>query len=401
MKIKDIILREIFNSRGEPVLEVGIEDYFGHKFIAQNPYGASRGSNEALVFSYARAKKILNSGLAREIIKRNFGSVRGFDRFLFNFDSTCQKEKIGGNLALGLSVAFARGLAYERGQALWELLNEEFFSSRPFRNYPLIFSNLINGGVHADNNLDFQEYMVVVKIMGSVRDTVEKLIDFYKKLGLFLKKKFEKKELMIGDEGGYSLIFENNFEPIVILEGLIEKERLVGRYNIGLDVAASNFYSNSHYSFEGQRLSKKDLYHQYIEYFRKSNFLFSIEDPFDEHDIQSFKALVEEFGDNKLVIGDDLTTTNPAAILALAKEKVINGVIIKPNQIGTVTESCEAIKVAHENGLKCIVSHRSGETEDNFIINLARAGGVEGVKIGAPIRERLIKFNELIRVYDK
>ncbi|MDI6820728.1 MAG: hypothetical protein QMD65_00930 [Patescibacteria group bacterium] len=400
MKIKDIILREIFNSRGEPVLEVGIEDSLGHKFIAQNPYGVSRGRNEALVFSYERAKKVLNGGLAREIVKKSFGSVRSFDHLLFNFDGTCQKEKIGGNLALGLSVAFARGLAYERGQVLWELLNEEFFSSRPFRNHPLIFSNLINGGAHANNNLDFQEYMVVVKITGSVRDTVEKLINFYKRLGSLLEKKFKKNGLIIGDEGGYSLEFENNFEPITILESFIEKERLVGKYSIGLDIAASNFYSNGRYSFEGKRISKKDLYNQYVEYFKKSKFLFSIEDPFEERDIQSFKDLASELND-KLTIGDDLTATNPVAILALSKAKVINGVIIKPNQIGTVTESCEAVRVAHENGVRCIISHRSGETEDNFIINLARASGADGVKIGAPIRERLSKFNELIRVYDR
>ncbi|MDI6733937.1 MAG: hypothetical protein QMD50_00380 [Patescibacteria group bacterium] len=399
MKIKDIILREVFDSRGESVLEVGIEDYLGHKFIAQNPYGASRGSNEASVFSCERAKKILNGGLAREIIKKNFGSVRNFDHILFNFDGTARKEKIGGNLALGLSVAFARGLAYERGQLLWELLNEEFFFSRPFRSYPLIFSNLINGGAHADNNLDFQEYIVIVKITGSVKDTIEKLIDFYKKLGILLKKRFSKKELVIGDEGGYSLMFENNFEPIDILGNLIEKERLMSKYGLGLDAAASNFYSNSRYSFEGKRISKKDLYEKYLEYFRKSKFLFSIEDPFNERDIQDFKNLSIELSD-KLIIGDDLTTTNSAAILALAKEKAINGVIIKPNQIGSVTESCEAIKVAHENGVKCIISHRSGETEDNFIINLARASGAEGVKIGAPVRERLSKFNELIRTYN-
>jgi enolase len=290
-------------------------------------------------------------------------------------------------------------IAGEKRKEIWQILREEFFpNKKPANKKPLIFSNLINGGLHSRNNLNIQEYMVVARPLSSLAETVKKLIDFYRQLGIFLKKESGVKNIPIGDEGGYAINFKNNFEPIAILEKLIYKYRLQKKFLIGLDAAATNFYKGKKYLFDRKRFSVEQLTAEYVYYFKNSKLLFSIEDPFAENDSKGFSLLRKKLPE-ALIVGDDLTTTNPAAIKKSAAQKLINSVIIKPNQIGTVSETCEAIKTAEKYNLKTIISHRSGETEDNFIIHLAKASNAAGVKIGAPARERLLKFNELIRIY--
>ncbi|MEK7463334.1 MAG: hypothetical protein AAB621_03175 [Patescibacteria group bacterium] len=265
---------------------------------------------------------------------------------------------------------------------------------------PLIFSNLINGGAHAGNNLDIQEYMVVVDSKDqSYTASIKILIEFYKKLGELLKTKYKLEKIIIGDEGGYAINFESNFEPIKIMEELLGSEELKKSFSLALDVAASNFYKEGKYNFGGNEISSEKLNQILLDYLVHSNLLMSVEDPFDEEDFNGFKEFNVKCPD-KWVVGDDLTVTNPELIEKFVREKLISGVIIKPNQIGTVSESCQAIRVAQENGLKTIVSHRSGETEDVFIIHLAKAGNVDAVKIGAPVSERILKFDELIKLYD-
>jgi len=397
MKIKDITVREIFDSRGEETIEIGISDVRARTFRAQVPSGKSRGKNEAAVFSYGQAQKSIAS-LRKQLLRRNFSSVRSVDQFIATIDGTETKKKIGGNTALGISVAFSRALAFEKGKELWELWKGEFFKDKKAGKHPLIFSNLINGGAHSRNNLDIQEYMVVVKPRGTMVSAIRRLIEAYRELGDILRAKYKIQNIPIGDEGGYTPDSKDNFEPIRILEKLIYKLRLKNEFLVGLDAAANNFYRSGMYAYDGERINSGDLARTYSNYFKQSKLLFSIEDPFAENDFLGFLNIRNK-AKYAWVVGDDLTVTNAFLIKRFSEEGLINAVIIKPNQIGSISQACEAMNVARERNIRSIVSHRSGETEDPFIIHLARAGNADGVKIGAPVRERITKFNELARVY--
>jgi enolase len=397
--IENIEVRQIFDSRGEPTIEVEIMGEGGKKFLAQVPSGKSRGSREATVFSFSEAL-ISIATIRRAVIGRAFSSLHEFDGFLKKEDGTEEKSKLGGNVILGASIAFGRLIADVEKKELWEVLREEFFSDyKKNEQRPSIFSNVINGGVHANNNLDIQEYMVVARPKHSYTETIARLEKFYKHLGVFLRDKHGGHVLPLGDEGGYSVDFKNNFEPIHILQGLIIHEGLSESFSIGLDIAASGLFEKDSYRFEGEHLSQKQLHKVYEKYFKDAELLCSIEDPFDESDEKGFLEIKNTLGE-KWVVGDDFTVTSPKLIQEYGAGNFINAVIIKPNQIGSVSEACEAIRIAHDIGLKTIVSHRSGETEDVFIIHLAKAGNVRGVKIGAPVKERILKFNELIRLFD-
>ncbi len=397
MKIEKITVHEISDSRGEPTIEA-VLSAGGGVFSAQIPSGKSRGKSEAAVLSTDSAQNALKEFVAHAVIGKDFENIRALDSKLITLDGTANKSRIGGNLALGISVSFARALAASRGMELWEVLKEEFFPKEN-ASLPFIFSNLINGGAHANNNLDIQEYMIIVDTSASVSTSFKKLKDFFGKLRKALSREKGSAEIPFGDEGGYSLNFSDNFAPIEILQKLIRSEKLDGEFRIGLDAAASSFYKGGAYHFGGQGVSAVELLNVYAGYFSRASSLYSIEDPFAETDHNGFRDLLAKFPD-KLIVGDDITVTNQALIAKLTEGKCINGVIIKPNQIGTLTETCEAMRAAKARSVKCIVSHRSGETQDSFIIHIARAGGAYGVKIGAPSKsERLSKFEELLRLY--
>lgn len=397
MKIKNILVKEIFDSRGEPTIEVGVSNLKGNWFFAQISSGKSRGKNEAAVLGAKKAESALRN-IKKEIIGRDFKSIGSLDKKLIKLDGTKNKSRLGGNLMLGISIAFARALASEKNKEIWQVLRQEFFPKAKNKN-PYIFSNLINGGAHAENTLSIQEYLVIAKPRKSINASVKNTIKIYKALGEFLKKQNKLENLSLGDEGGYSLNFKNNFEPFEILERVIKKLNLQKEFLLGMDAAASQFYKNNKYDFDGKKVSNDELSQIYNDYFHKLKILFSIEDPFAEKDFQGFKNL-KQIIKNALIVGDDLTATNSKLIAKFARQNLINSVIMKPNQIGTITETCEAIKTAEKNKLKVIISHRSGETEDNFIIHLAKACSAFGVKIGAPARERIFKFDELIELYE-
>ena len=425
MNIKNITVRQIFDSRGEPTIEVR----GGNPLVSASvPSGKSRGSREAKVFSFHEAAESVKK-ISKKIGGRNFTSARELDGALIRLDGTANKSRLGGNVTLAVSMFGVRALAAERGQEVWRVLREEFFRGAK-DEAPFIFSNLINGGAHAANNLDIQEYMAVVRPtrMGSrgIAESIKALVHLYKELGIVFKKTHGIETIPIGDEGGYSLNFRSNFEPIAVLGKLIKKLHLENRFFLALDAAANGFSLPAKafagkpagssakdlstaealrggggkyaYRFGGKRFSSEQLAALYARYFKRSKLLFSVEDPFAERDIGGFQLIREKLP-SLWIVGDDLTATNPAVIQKCAHEETVNAVIIKPNQIGTVGEACEAVAVAKKHKLKTIVSHRSGETDDTFIIHLAKAAGADGVKIGAPTRERISKFNEMARIY--
>lgn len=398
MKVKKFEINEIFDSRGASTLAVAITNEKNASFRSSLPSGRSRGSREACVLDFKNASDAGHLRRLRVIEGKNFGSQRSFDEFLIRLDGTKNKRNIGGNVMLGLSLSFARGMAAERDGELWESLQGEFFDRSARKNWkPVIFSNLINGGEHAKNNLDIQEYMVLVRTDAGMRKAVHELISFYETLGKELARKKHVSAMPIGDEGGYAIDFKNNEEPLTILAGLIRRRGLSKSFSLGMDAAANSFSSRGGYRFGGKTMTTEKLAAIYGSYFGKIPLLFSVEDPFSENDREGFALLMGKLR-GKIIVGDDLTVTNRDAIEECSSEGLINGVIIKPNQAGTVTEAAEALKAASRRKVKTIVSHRSGETDDVFIIHLAKAAAAYGVKIGAPARERIFKFNELLRI---
>lgn len=394
--VQDIKIRKVFDSRGEATVECEIKTSIGN-FHASVPAGKSTGSREAVVLPFDKAQKAFDV-LRKKIIDKNFSSVREFDEVLRAEDGTEQKAKLGGNVMLALSMAYARARATEKGVSLWLLLRREFFPKADDSRKPSLFSNFINGGAHAKTGVDVQEYMVVIRPGKNYTADIETLVSLYRSLGTTLSKRV-KGVLPVGDESGYAVPFKNNFEPIEVLGKLILSAKLGNRASVALDVAASSFARKKKYRFEGKEISGDELLSVYGEWFKKAKYLCSIEDPFSENDTEHFIALKKKLK-SKWVVGDDLTTTDSSRIRELGPMGAINAVIIKPNQIGTVSETCDAINDARTEGMRVIISHRSGETEDSFIISLARASAADGVKIGAPARERMAKFNELIRLYE-
>ena len=394
MKLDGIEVHGIPDSREKETIEVTLKSA-SRSALARIPSGKSRGKREAAVITPKEAEEVLKGGLLKALTSREFSSIRELDEFLLKFDGTEDKSKIGGNLSLGISLAFARIFGMEQGKELWEVLRAEFFPGVESEKTPAIFSNLINGGVHADNNLDIQEYIVLTKRGEAAGNAVKTVKEFYAKLGERLKEKYKLDELKLGDEKGYTMNFSNNEEPIELLAKLIEELALSDALSIGIDAAASNFRHGEGYKFGGEMLKREALLEVYKGYLSR---LTSIEDPFGEEDLEGFEKLSNAAGPEKLIIGDDLTVTN-AKLIDKYGGRLINGVIIKANQIGTVTETCEALQAAKDKGVYRIVSHRSGEVDDAFLIHFAKASGAEGVKIGAPKEERLVKFKELSRIY--
>tara|TARA_Y100000310_G_C20613518_1_gene779323 strand:- start:340 stop:1539 length:1200 start_codon:yes stop_codon:yes gene_type:complete len=396
MRVCGIKARTIFDSRGELTLEIELEDENGRSFSAAVPAGKSKGGKEAVVQIPEKAKEAVESILKKSLVGKTFLSIQEFDTQLLELDESKRKEVLGGNVVLGASLAAARGIAFEKKQELWELLREEFFKKEKGMKPPLIFSNMINGGIHTKSPLDIQEYMVVAFPAPSLQETVQNLIFFYEKIGVTLKERFQTDFLAIGDEDGYVGEFQNNREPLEILSELLLKEK--HQYSLALDVAASTLRKGNTYFFEEKALSSADIMKQYQEYFSAFPQLISIEDPFAEDDVESFQALLKKFPD-KWIVADDLSVTDKERIEELGEKKAMNAMVAKPNQVGTVLETCQAIQAAKGRGMKVIVSHRSGETKDAFLVAFARAANADAVKIGAPAQERLLKFNELLRLY--
>lgn len=406
-EIADIIGREVLDSRGQPTVEVECILDDGSVGRATVPSGASTGIREALEMRDADAKRYHGKGVLKAVENVN-ATIRNaligespydqrlIDAILVDLDGTENKSKLGANAILGASLAVAKAAAESSGLPFYRYLGGIIGYMMPV---PML--NVINGGAHATNNLDFQEYMLVPAGFDCFSDAIRAGSEIYHTL---------KKELVelgvgagIGDEGGFAPNLADNEQALVLLVKAIEKAGYKPGEEIflALDVAASQFYKAGSYNLGSKKLDAAgmiDLYESLLDRYP----LVSIEDGLAEEDWDGWKLLTTRLGDRLQLVGDDIFVTNPEIISRGIEEGVANAVLIKPNQIGTLSETLDAIKIAQDAGYHTVLSHRSGETEDVTISHLAVAASISQIKSGAPTRsERVAKYNELLRIEEE
>ncbi|MCD6490397.1 MAG: phosphopyruvate hydratase [Thermodesulfobacterium sp.] len=406
-KISHIKAREILDSRGNPTIEVEVwleSGFFGRVSI---PSGASTGKYEALELRDKDPQRYYGKGVQKavfnvnEIIAPQFEGLESsrqieIDQFLCELDGTENKSKLGANAILGVSLACAKATAEEFGIPLFA-----YIGGLRARTLPVPFMNVINGGVHADNPLDFQEFMIVPWGADSFSSALRIGVETYHALKSVLKEK--KLSVSVGDEGGFAPQIKSPEEALDYLIKAIEKAGYKPEEDIAIamDVAASELYEGKGiYKLPG--LGKKMDREELLKFYEKlvTNYpIILIEDPFSEDDPEGFKLITQTLGDKVQIVGDDIFVTNPKRIKWGIEEKLANAVLIKLNQIGTLTETISAVELAYKSNWNCMISHRSGETEDTFIADLAVALNTGQIKTGAPARsERVAKFNQLLRI---
>ncbi len=400
--ITKIKAREILDSRGNPTLEV---DLFTKKTCqsASVPSGASTGKHEASELRDGE-KRYMGKGVQKAI--RNVELIispllqgidchdqRKIDEMMMQKDGTENKSKLGANAILGVSLAAARAANAEQKKFLFQHLHSLANVNRK-PNMPRPFFNVINGGKHAGNKLAFQEFMIAPKAK-SFAEALRMGSEVYHLLKEVIEKKYGKEATNVGDEGGFAPPLKRAEEALNLLQEAIHKAGYKGKVEIAMDCAASEFYKDGKYVLH-TNLNKEQLLDYYL-YLIKKYQIISIEDPFEQEDFASFAELRKK---SKIqIVGDDLTVTNVKRIRQAIQKKSCNCLLLKVNQIGTLTEALDAVKLAYENGWKVMVSHRSGETEDTFIADLAVALGCGMIKAGAPCRgERIAKYNRLLRI---
>jgi enolase len=428
MRIIDTHLKTISDSRGKPTLEATLTTPHG-VFTASVPAGKSTGAHEAAVVTVETAHEKLAEIKDRLLVK-DFETLAEFDGFLRELDGTENKSNLGANLILALSMCWARAKAGEEGKELHEYLRG-VIASLPAQTgearqsqIPFPIFNVINGGAHSPiKSLDFQEFQVIP----TTRDfplAFSVGAEYYRKLKMALEKKFGAQQVALGDEAGFSCPFRTNEEALEIMSELIVSQRYP--LKIGLDIAATQMHRNGMYEVDGNTIPVGELMQKYEELAHAFPIV-SIEDPFYEEDFDSFAKFTMNVSDTPLetrgesgvmnhnspspsylkrgenhdflVITDDLTTTNPARLQKAIDEKAGNSILIKPNQIGSISETLEVISLAYANGWQIVVSHRSGETMDDFIADLAVAAGAWGIKAGAPGKpERLAKYQRILDI---
>lgn len=404
--VKKIVAHEILDSRGTPTLEVTV--FVGNasgKFSV--PGGASKGSHEPIdkrdgdknyfdgmgvTLAVKNVHEIINDAL----VGHDVTDQKGIDEILLKLDGTENKSNLGGNTLIGVSIACAKTAAAITGKEVYEHLRT-LANIKPSRNVPLLFMNLVNGGKHAKTPLAFQEYHIVPQVE-NIREALNIATKVQADLRAMLIKEFGVTSANYGDEGGFVPDVVDVRRPIEMLFEVLEKNNFTDKVKLSMDVAASSFYENGAYVIGDKKYSTENMMSMYKEMIEKFP-VFSIEDPFHEEDFEAFKQLRESTSIH--IVGDDLTVTNKARLQIAIDAKSINSIIIKPNQIGTLTETLETMKLARDNDIECIVSHRSGETNDDFIADLAWAFGTFGLKAGAAQRgERVAKYNRLWNIQE-
>mgnify|MGYP001598575546 CR=1 FL=1 len=394
-KIKKIKAREISDSRGNPTVEVELETDRGI-FVASVPSGASTGANEALELRDSDGKGVLkaieniNEAIAPKLKGKDAVNQKEIDDLMISLDGTENKSKLGANAILAVSIAVCRAGAASEKKSLYRHIAELTKNRFPLK-LPLPMFNILEGGVHAKNDLDIQEFMVVCQ-KESFAENLVLCNKIFQNLKELIEKNYGKARM--GDEGGFAPQISKTEQALFLLKNAIGKEDC----KIALDCAASQFYKDGKYKIDGQNFTRTELL-EFYEGLINSFSVISIEDPFSEEDWQGFESIVRQLGQKVLIVGDDLTATNIKRIKEAHNKEACNGIILKLNQIGTVSETIEASKLAKSFGWKIIVSHRSGETMDSFIADFAVGAGADYIKSGSPAKEeRMVKYNRLMEI---
>jgi enolase len=406
--IEAVHARQILDSRGNPTVEVDLRLASGATGRAAVPSGASTGTREALELrdggaafggkGVTQAVANVNGEVADAIRGRAVTDQRALDEALIQLDGTESKSRLGANALLGVSMAAARAAATEAGQPLWRYLGGE-----QVHVLPVPAMNVINGGVHADNPVDFQEFMIAPVGGRSFADALRIGAEVYHQLKTTLSQRGLSGG--VGDEGGFAPMLESNEAPIELIVTAIEAAgyRPGDDVAICLDPATSELFRDGRYELacEGRSLSSSEMIELWVDITSRYPVLF-LEDGLAEGDWDGWTQLTDRLGDRVQLVGDDIFVTNPAIVRAGIERGIANSVLIKLNQIGTLTETLDTIALARDAGYRCVISHRSGETEDTFIADLAVATGVGQIKTGAPARsERVAKYNQLLRIEEE
>ena len=405
MKIKNVIGREILDSRGNPTVEVDVILENGIVGRAAVPSGASTGEREALEMrdggaryngkGVTKAVANVNGPLKDLVVGMDASDQKTLDYAMINLDGTETKSNLGANAILGISMAAMKASALNEGLPLYKYIGNGEELPRPMMN-------IINGGAHADNKLDFQEFMII-----PMRDSIKERVRVGAEVFHSLKKVLNEKGLAtgVGDEGGFAPDLQSNQEGFdLIIEAINKAGYEPGKdVCLAIDVAASEFYKDGKYELvgEGRSLTTDELINFYEELINKYPII-SIEDPVDENDWEGFTKITAKIGDRVQLVGDDLFVTNKKCLQMGIDKKAGNAILLKVNQIGTITETLETIELARSNGYKTIISHRSGETEDTTIADLAVGLNLGQIKTGSMSRtDRVCKYNQLIRIEEE
>ncbi len=407
-KIAHITAREILDSRGNPTVEATVVLVDGSVGIAGVPSGASTGSHEAVELrdggkryggqGVLKAVKNVNEPIARALKGIDASDQRALDAALIKLDGSKNKKKLGANAMLAVSLASARAVAESTGLPLYKYLRKAFDLKYDGWRMPVPTMNVLNGGVHANNGLSIQEFMIVPqhkKLSERVRIGAE----VFHALKALLKK--NKLSVGVGDEGGFAPRLKNNEEALkLIMKAIVEAKYKPGRdVKVAMDMASSEFYKNGKYYFEGKKAITADGMISIVKKWIAKYPFVSVEDPLAEDDWKNWAKLTAEVGDTTPLVGDDLFVTNVERLMMGISQRVGSAVLIKLNQIGTLSETIDTILLAQENGYKVSVSHRSGETADTFIADLAVAVNSDFIKTGSMSRsERIEKYNRLMKI---
>ena len=402
-KIKNVYAREILDSRGNPTVEVEVTLDSGIVGTASVPSGASTGINEALELRDNDKNRYLGKGVltavnnVNTIIKDNIVGMdslnqRKLDETLINLDGTENKQNLGANAMLGVSLANLKAAAKYKNMELYEYLGNDY-------SMPRCMMNILNGGAHANNGLDTQEFMIIPSL-SEYKENLRMGSEIFHNLDKILKE--NNLSCGVGDEGGFAPNIDKTEQALELITSAIEKSGYVLGKDVylGLDVAASEFYENGYYNFEGKKHTKEEMVNFYISLIDKYHII-SIEDGMAEEDFEGWKLLTDRLSNIQLV-GDDLFVTNKKLFQKGINLGIANAILLKLNQIGTVSETLDTIELARKNNYKTIISHRSGETEDNYIADFAVGLNLGQIKTGSLSRsDRMSKYNRLLRIEEK
>jgi enolase len=410
-KIRQITAREVLDSRGVPTIEARVILDDGNTSAASSPSGTSKSSYEAFELrdndltryqgmGVRNAVEVITHIIAPQLVGIEATNQQLVDRTLIDLDGTKTKSKLGGNTIYCVSKAVARVAAKSTYQPLFLYLRNYLSKENLPLKIPTPAMSLINGGTHAGNNVDFQEFLVIPATYQSFSNALEMGVAVYHNIRVQL----EKNHLVttVGDEGGFAPVFEKNEDVFELISQAVSSAswRLGYDIFIGLDAAAKNFYKDKFYKIKDKSSSMKndELITLYEDLIKKYHILY-LEDPMGEDDWAGWSAILPRLSQRTMIVGDDLTATNPFRLQMALNKNAINGIVIKPNQIGTVMEALAVVEIARHANQKIIVSHRSGETNDDFIADFSVAVAADYVKFGGPARgERVSKYNRLLQI---